>query len=233
MSIYSTRTYDWQDLADESVAEDYIVTDYYDTGYTLTTSALGWEEWTEWTGNGVTIDGSTGFDDLVYTGDVQDLGVERTFYFTATASSNGTHSIAIQKSADGSSGWTTQSLGAVTARYIRFVVTVVNASVTAALDSFRAELFFEPIVETFNDFAVGATATTLPIARSYSSILSVDYAAPHNREVVLTDTTASAPKVIGYDLDTWGKVATATTATITLKGFPTLSADANGNIAVS
>lgn len=233
MALYSTRTYQWQDLADESVAEDYLVTDYVASDYFSTTAPLGWEEWTEWTGNGVTIDGSTGFDDLVYTGDTQDLGVERTFYFTATALSNGTHSIAIQKSADGSTGWTTQSLGAITARYIRFVVTVVNASATARLDSFSAELFFDPIIETFNSFSVGATNTSLPIARNYSSIVGMSYDAPQNFQVVLSDTTASDPKVISYDLDTWGKVATSTTANITLRGFPQMAADSNGNIIVS
>ena len=58
MALYSTRTYDWQDLADDSVT---------------------WGDWLEWTGNGTTINGSTGFDDLVYTTDARDLGSITTF----------------------------------------------------------------------------------------------------------------------------------------------------------
>jgi hypothetical protein len=234
MSVYSTRTYTWQDLADESVASIYTDADYTAAGYTSSTQAIGWQEWIEWTGNGTTIDGSTGYDDLVYTSPVKDLGVSRTFYPTASVRSNGTSvTINVQASADGSTGWSTQTLGAITGRYIRFQVTVVNASETARLDEFEGEFFFDTIQETFDNFSVGAVATTLPIARSYSAILGIIATAPHNREIVLTDATASAPKVIGYDLDTWGKVASATTADIVVQGFPNISADSNGNIVVS
>lgn len=234
MALYSIRTFDWQDLADETVASIYMDTDYVDAGYVEATQPIGWQEWTEWSGNGTTIDGSTGYDDLVYTGDTEDLGVSRTFYPTANAISNGTSvSIAIQTSADGVSGWSTQTLGAITGRYVRFVVTVTNATETARLDSFQAELFFDTIQETFDNLSISASGTTLPIARNYSSILGINYTGPHKFEVILTDNTASAPVVTSYDLDTWGKVASATTADVTVHGFPQVSADSNGNIVVS
>ena len=231
-TVYSTRTYDWQDLADESVTEDYLVTDYVASSYFTNSLPLGWEEWTEWTGNGVNIDGSTGYDDLVYFSNSHDFGETKTFYFTATAISHGTHTIALQTSSDNgvSDPWADQSLGAVTARYARFKVTVVNATETANLSYFRGEFYFDAFTESFNSFSVGATNTTLPITRNYSLVASMTYSAPQSKQVVLSDKTASAPKVIGYDLDTWGKVAAAFTADITLQGYPELVADANGNI---
>jgi len=232
MAQYSTRTYTWQDLADESVVENYLDTDYVDTDYFSNTYPLGWEEWLEWTGNGTTIDGSTGFDDLVYTDTVVDFGVSRTFYPIAFARSNGTHSIAIQTSADGSTGWTTQSLGAITARYVRVQVTVVNATETARLDQLEYRFESDPISETFYGLSVSDSGTALPIARNYSSILGIRYDAPQNFQVVLTDTTASAPEVTSYDLDTWGKIATSTTANVTVIGYPSIAADAQGNISL-
>lgn len=215
MALTQNRTYTWQDLIDDSVT-------WSDTN-----------PWVEWTGNGTTIDGSTGYADLVYTTSVQDLGVTRTFFPTCSALTNGTHSIAVETSANGTTGWTAQTLGAITARYVRFVITVTNATETASLSSFETELFFDPIEETFNAFSVGATNTALPIAKNYSSILGIRYDAPANFQVVLTDTTASAPGVTSYDLDTWGKIASATTANVTVIGFPNVSADSNGNIVIS
>lgn len=234
MALYSERTYDWQDLADETVASIYMDTDYVDAGYVLATDSIGWQEWTEWSGNGTTIDGSTGYDDLVYTSDVIDLGVSRTFYPTASVNSNGTSvTINVQTSADGSTGWTTQTLGAITGRYVRFQVTITNASSTARLDSYQSELFFDTIQETFDNLSISSSGTTLPIARNYSSILGINYTGPHKFEVILTDDTASAPVVTSYDLDTWGKVASNTTADVTVYGFPQVSADGDGNIVVS
>lgn len=235
MALYSIRTFDWQDLADETVASIYMDTDYVDAGYVTATAPIGWQEWTEWSGNGTTIDGSTGYDDLVYTGDTIDLGVSRTFYPTASVNSNGTSvSIAVQTSVLGDfTDAVTETLGAITGRYVRFVVTITNASATAQLDQFQSELFFDTIQETFDNLSISASGTTLPIARNYSSILGINYTGPHKFEVILTDNTASAPVVTSYDLDTWGKVASATTADVTVHGFPQVSADSNGNIVVS
>ncbi len=234
MSEFSIRTYTWQDLADETVGSLYMDAGYVDAGYASETQAIGWQEWIEWTGNGTTIDGSTGFADLVYTSPVEDLGVSRTFYPTASVRSNGTGvTIAVQISADGSTGWSTQTLGAMTGRYIRFVVTVVNASATARLDEFEGEFFFDFIQETFDNLSISASGTTLPIANTYSGILGIRYDAPINRQVVLTDVTKTAPKVISYDMDTWGRVATATTANVTVIGFPNVAADSFGNIGIT
>ncbi len=218
MALVSTRTYDWQDLADDSIT---------------------WGGYTEWTGNGVNINGSTGYANLVHTTDAQDLGVSRDFYCTATAISNGTHSFVVKVSDDDLSYTdkdpTTDTLKG---RYVKFEVTVVNGSETASLTSIETEFFFNPIEETFDDFSVGATATTLPIARNYSRILNMNYTIKHDVSslqkfvVAMTDVTKTAPKVISYDLDTWGKVATATTADITIKGFPTMAVS-DGNIVVS
>ena len=217
MALVSTRTYTWAQLGSSNVT-------WGDTNPFL-----------EWTGNGTTISGaSTDFADLVYTSPVEDLGVSRTFYPTANVRSNGTGvTIAVQISADGSTGWSTQTLGAMTGRYIRFVVTIVNASATASLNQFEAEFFFDFIQETFDNLSISAGGTTLPIARNYSTILGINATGPHKFQVVLTDATKTAPVVTSYDLDTWGKVASATTADVTIHGFPNISADSSGNIVVS
>jgi len=217
MALVSTRTYTWAQLGSSNVT-------WGDTNPFL-----------EWTGNGTTISGaSTDFADLVYTSPVEDLGVSRTFYPTANVRSNGTGvTIAVQISADGSTGWSTQTLGAMTGRYIRFVVTIVNASATASLNQFEAEFFFDFIQETFDNLSISAGGTTLPIARNYSTILGINATGPHKFQVVLTDATKTAPVVTSYDLDTWGKVASDTTADVTIHGFPNVSADALGNIVVS
>ena len=186
MALSSTRTYTWQDLDDENPTG---------LGY------LPWSNFTQWTGNGVTIDGSTGSANLVHTTTEVDLGSDRDFYIQASAESVGTHS---------------------------FVVQVNN------IDS---KVMFDVVEETFDDFSVGATATTLPITRNYSRILNMNYTIKHDVSglqkfvVAMTDVTKTAPKVISYDMDTWGKVATATTADITLKGFPRMTVT-NGNISV-
>ena len=56
MAEFSIRTFDWQDLADDSVT---------------------WADWVEWTGNGTTINGSTGFDNLVVESGEIDLGSDK------------------------------------------------------------------------------------------------------------------------------------------------------------
>ena len=212
MALVSTRTYTWAQLASSSVT---------------------WADFDEWTGNGTTISGaSTDFAPLIYTTDEIDNGVSRTFYPTVVAVSNGSHAIVVQTSPN-NTDWTTVSLGAISARYVRFIVTVTNGSATASLTSVESELFFNTIQETFFNLSVGATATTLPISNTYSNILGIRYDAPHHFEVVLTDTTKTAPKVISYDLDTWGKIASATTANITVIGFPNVAVDSFGNIGVT
>lgn len=213
MAQYSTRTYSWQDLADDSVT---------------------WADWLEWTGNGTTIDGSTGYDNLVANSDVIDLGSSKTIVPLATVRSNGTSvSIAVQTSPDGSTSWATQTLGAITGRYFRFQITVVNASETARLDQIDAALVGDPISETLNAVSIGSTETALSPTFNYSKILGISYDAPKDVQVVLTDNTASAPAVSAYDLDTWGKVLTSTTANITIFGLQSVTTDSNGNIVTS
>jgi len=73
----------------------------------------------------------------------------------------------------------------------------------------------------------------LPIRRTYGQLQGVTAHAPQNQQVILTDTTVTAPQVTNFNLDTWGKVAAATTATVTLTGYPAVSADSNGNIVVT
>jgi len=218
MALVSTRTYDWQDLADDSIT---------------------WGGYTEWTGNGVSIDGSTGYANLVHTTTEIDLGSDRDFYIQASADSVGTHSFVVKVDDSARSGFVDKdpTTDVMKGRYVKLQVTVVNASASAQLINIDSKVMFDPIEETFDDFSVGSTATTLPVTKNYSRILNMNYTIKHDVSdlqkfhVVLTDVTKTAPKVIGYDLDTWGKVATATTADITLKGFPRMTIT-NGNISV-
>ena len=110
---------------------------------------------------------------------------------------------------------------------------MVNAAATAQLLSIESDFFTDPISESIVNLSIGATETALPIRRSYGLVQGVTYVAPQNMQVILTDTSTSAPKVTNYNLDTWGKVATATTATVTVIGYPAVSADSNGNIVVA
>ena len=213
MALVSTRTYDWQDLADDSVT---------------------WATLLEWTGNGTTINGSTGFDNLVFTGDAFDFGTDVTFYPAITVDAIGTVTVKLLTSpAADPTNFTEITPGVATARYVKTKVTVANASATAQLLNVESDYFTDPISETFVNLSIGATQTTLPIRRTYGALQGVTYTAPQNMQVILTDTTVGAPKVTNYNLDTWGKVATATTATVTLQGYPAVSADSNGNIVVS
>lgn len=211
MALVSTRTYDWQDLADDSVT---------------------WADLVEWTGNGTTINGSTGFDDLVHTSDAFDFGTSVTFYPQIFADAIGTVTIKLLTSPDNVT-YTEITPGVATARYVKTKVTVANATATAQLLSLESEYFTDPISETFVNFSIGSSATTLPIRRTYGQIQGVTAHAPQNQQVILTDTTVTAPQVTNFDLDTWGKIASATTATVTLIGYPAVSADSNGNIIVS
>lgn len=212
MSQYSTRTYDWQDLADDSVT---------------------WADWVEWTGNGTTINGSTGYDDLVYTSAAKDFGVSRLFYGLVNVRSNGTSNTVKFLISDDDVTYTEVTPSAHTARYVKVKITVTNATATATLDSFDAQFYFEPISETFNDLSISSSGTTLPIARTYGTLAGITASTAQNIQAVLTDDTATAPVVTCYDMDTWGKVATATTATITLTGMPSVTSDSLGNIVLA
>lgn len=212
MSQYSTRTYDWQDLADDGVT---------------------WADWLEWTGNGTTINGSTGFDDLVYTSVAKDFGISRLFYGVVSVRSNGTSNTIKFLISDDDISYTEVTPSAHTARYVKVKITVTNATETATLDSFDAEFYFDPITEIFDNLSISSAGTSLPIARSYSTLTGVTSSTPQNIQVVLTDDTASAPEVTAYDLDTWGKVATNTTASITLTGLPSVTTDSLGNVVLA
>jgi hypothetical protein len=235
MSVVSTRTYDWQDLADESVTELYTESGYFvGDDYIAGTAPLGWEEWLEWTGNGTTIDGSTGFANLVYTSDPIDLGSVTNFVVTATAISNGTHSIVIKVSDDNVSYTDKTVSDTLSGRYVKFQVTVVNGSVTASLDSFEASTFTDTISESFNQLDLstlsGTTASrVLPITRNYNRILSVTANSTDSFQIVTT-ASGGAPAVKGVNLDTWGKIDADTTADITVNGLPAMATDSNGNI---
>jgi hypothetical protein len=211
MALVSTRTYDWQDLADDSVT---------------------WATLLEWTGNGTTINGSTGFADLVHTSAAFDFGSVVTFYPTVFVDAIGTVTVKLLTSPDNTT-YTEITPGVASARYVKTKVTVANGSATAQLLSLESQFFTDPISETFVALSIGATETALPIRRSYGQVQGVTAHAPANQQVILTDTTVGAPKVTNFNLDTWGKVAAATTATVTLIGYPAISADSNGNIIAS
>ena len=211
MAQVSTRTYDWQDLQDDTVT---------------------WSTWLEWTGNGTTINGSTGFDDLVFTSSVKDFGTSRLFYALIDAQSVGTHTIKLLIS-DNNTSYTEVTPGSHTARYVKVKITVANASASAQLTSFDAQFYFDPIQETFDDLSISASGTTLPIAQTYSAITGITGSTAQSIQAVLTDDTASAPVVTAYNMDTWGKIAVATTATITITGMPGITTDSLGNIVVA
>ena len=211
MAQTSTRTYDWQDLADDSVT---------------------WADWLQWTGNGTTINGSTGFDDLVYTSGAKDFGVSRLFYALVDAQSVGTHSIKLLISDDDVT-YTEVTPNSHTARYVKVKITVANALASAQLTSFDAQFYFDPISESFDDLSISASGTTLPIAQTYGNVTGITGSSARNIQVVLTDETASAPVVTAYDMDTWGKIAVATTATITVTGMPSITTDSVGNVVLA
>ena len=214
MALVSTRTYDWQDLADDSVT-------WGDTN-----------SWVQWTGNGTTINGSTGFDDLVYTDTVFDFGGVRLFYGLVTVEAIGTVTIKYLISDDNVT-YTEVTPNAHSARYVKIKITVVNASATAELLSSNAEYYFDPMTELFEDLIISSSGTTLPIARNFGLITNISSTTIKNIQVVLTDDTPTAPIVTPYDMDTWGRVATATTASIMLSGLPATTTDSLGNIVVA
>lgn len=154
MALVSTRTYDWQDLADDSIT---------------------WGGYTEWTGNGVSIDGSTGYANLVHTTTEIDLGSDRDFYIQASADSVGTHSFVVKVDDSARSGFVDKdpTTDVMKGRYVKLEVTVVNASATAQLNNIDSKVMFDPIEETFDDFSVGSTATTLPITKNYLSLIHI------------------------------------------------------------
>lgn len=216
MAVTSTRTYDWQDLADDSVT---------------------WADWVEWTGNGTTIDGSTGYDNLVYTSDEIDLGSDRNFVVTATPITNGTNTIVIKVKPDGGSFADKTVNDTLTGRYVKFEVTVVNGSATAEITNFSATAIVDTTGETFNQLDLstlsGSTASrVLPIAKNYNRILSITANAPDGFQIVTT-ASGSAPAVKGVNLDTWGKVDADCTADITISGLPRMQTDSDGNIIIN
>ena len=211
MAQVSTRTYDWQDLADDTVT---------------------WATLLEWTGNGTTINGSTGFADLVFTSSAKDFGVSRMFYALVDAQSVGTHTIKLLIS-DDNSNYSEVTPSSHTARYVKIKITVANASATAQLTSFDAQFYFDPIKEIFNDLSISASGTTLPKAETYSTITGITSSSAQNIQVVITDETASAPVVTAFNMDTWGKIAVATTATVTLTGMPGITTDSVGNVVLA
>ena len=216
MALASTRTFTWADLGTSSVT-------WGDTN-----------PWTQWTGNGTTINGSTGFADLVHTTDAFDFGTDVTFYPAISVDAIGTVTVKLLTApASDPTNFTEITPGVATARFVKTKVTVANASATAQLLAIDSDFFTDPISETFVNLSIGATETALPIRRTYGQVQGVTYVAPQNMQVILTDTTVGAPKVTNFNLDTWGKVAAATTATVTLQGYPAVSADSNGNIIVS
>ena len=168
----------------------------------------------------------------MHTTDAFDFGTSVTFYPAITVDAIGTVTVKLLTSPDDTT-YTEITPGVATARYVKTKVTVVNAAATAQLLSIESDFFTDPISESIVNLSIGATETALPIRRSYGLVQGVTYVAPQNMQVILTDTSTSAPKVTNYNLDTWGKVATATTATVTVIGYPAVSADSNGNIVVA
>ena len=215
MAEFSIRTFDWQDLADDSVT---------------------WADWVEWTGNGTTINGSTGFDNLVVESGEIDLGSEEIFVVTASAITNGTHSIVIKVKPDGGAFADKTVSDTLTGRYVKFEITVVNGSATAELESFQANVIEDTMGETFNQLDLSTltgqpTSCVLPITRNYNRVLSITANAPDGFQIVTT-ASGSAPAVKGVDLDTWAKVDKNCTADITINGLPAM-ATSNGNIVLN
>jgi len=211
MAQFSIRTFTWADLASSSVT---------------------WEDWTEWSGNGTTIGGSTGFGNLVVTSDEIDLGADKNFVVTASVLSNGTNSVVIQVKPDGGAFANKTVSDTLTGRFVKFQVTVVNGSATARLDSFEGDVIEDTISESFNQLSVASGGTTLPITRNYNRVLNITSTTSDSKQVVTT-ASGTAPAVKGVDLDTWGKVDANITADITVIGLPAMATDSAGNIVLN
>tara|TARA_Y100000114_G_scaffold35748_1_gene31290 strand:- start:239 stop:877 length:639 start_codon:yes stop_codon:yes gene_type:complete len=211
MAQFSIRTFTWADLASSSVT---------------------WNDWTEWSGNGTTIGGSTGFGNLVVTSDEIDLGADKNFVVTASVLSNGTNSVVIQVKPDGGAFANKTVSDTLTGRFVKFQVTVVNGSATARLDSFEGDVIEDTISESFNQLSVASGGTTLPITRNYNRVLNITSTTSDSKQVVTT-ASGTAPAVKGVDLDTWGKVDANITADITVIGLPAMATDSAGNIVLN
>ena len=211
MAQFSIRTFTWADLASSSVT---------------------WNDWTEWSGNGTTIGGSTGFGNLVVTSDEIDLGADKNFVVTASVLSNGTNSVVIQVKPDGGAFANKTVSDTLTGRFVKFQVTVVNGSATARLDSFEGDVIEDTISESFNQLSVASGGTTLPITRNYNRVLNITSTTSDSKQVVTT-ASGTAPAVKGVDLDTWGKVDADCTADITVNGLPAMATDSAGNIVLN
>ncbi len=211
MAQFSIRTFTWADLASSSVT---------------------WNDWTEWSGNGTTIGGSTGFGNLVVTSDEIDLGADKNFVVTASVLSNGTNSVVIQVKPDGGAFSNKTVSDTLTGRFVKFQVTVVNGSATARLDSFEGDVIEDTISESFNQLSVASGGTTLPITRNYNRVLNITSTTSDSKQVVTT-ASGTAPAVKGVDLDTWGKVDANITADITVIGLPAMATDSAGNIVLN
>ena len=211
MAQFSIRTFTWADLG---------------------TSSVTWGDWTEWSGNGTTIGGSTGFGNLVVTSDEIDLGADKNFVVTASVLSNGTNSVVIQVKPDGGAFANKTVSDTLTGRFVKFQVTVVNGSATARLDSFEGDVIEDTISESFNQLSVASGGTTLPITRNYNRVLNITSTTSDSKQVVTT-ASGTAPAVKGVDLDTWGKVDANITADITVIGLPAMATDSAGNIVLN
>lgn len=211
MAQFSIRTFTWADLG---------------------TSSVTWGDWTEWSGNGTTIGGSTGFGNLVVTSDEIDLGADKNFVVTASVLSNGTNSVVIQVKPDGGAFANKTVSDTLTGRFVKFQVTVVNGSETARLDSFEGNVIEDTISESFNQLSVASGGTTLPITRNYNRVLNITSTTSDSKQVVTT-ASGTAPAVKGVDLDTWGKVDANITADITVIGLPAMATDSAGNIVLN
>ena len=217
MAQFSIRTFTWADLSSSSVT---------------------WADWTQWSGNGTTIGGSTGFGDLVVTTGEIDLGAIKNFVVTASVNSNGTNSVVIQVSNTSGSGFANKTVSnTLTGRFVKFQVTVANGSATARLDTFEAEVVEDTISESFNQLDLSGLSGTsasrvLPITRNYNRVLSITANAPDAFQIVTT-ASGTAPAVKGVNLDTFGKVDADCTADITVNGLPAMATDSAGNIVLN
>ena len=219
--ITNFKEFDWSDLGSTGISG-------------------GWGDWTSWDGTGFPTDLAPS-SQLVFTTDVEDLGSVRTVYplVNVITNTDTAHTIQFITSNTGafSGEESTVSAGVLTARYIKVKVTVTNTTERPGIEELQFQYLADIISETILDVAVihdTQDEFELPIKNSYSKILGVtELEHTGTRQVLLTDSTATAPKVRVVDLDTWGKISSDTTVSVSLVGYPNITTATNGDVVLA
>ena len=203
----------------------------------LADASVTWADWDSWDGFGLPTGISIG-STLTFNTEAVDLGAKKNVLPSVTAVTNSStaHTISFLISDDNTS-YSAASAGPLNARYIKTKIVVTNTSARPGFTSLETDFTEDQISEIIEDVAVVHDTNSEfanPITKSYGKILGVSLVEYQgNRFPILTDTTATAPKIKVIDLDTWGKVIADTTVSIIVFGLPAVTTESNGNISTS